>query len=280
MSNFTLIIISQLEAIVERNRKAYIARQEKLQELYKEENENIAPTLDRHGRLHAPCRGYRIPDSIQNLYDFSDDYSERIFEKGNYLPVPINDEFSFFYANSPEFSQYESFRIEGDMIQEFKNLEEKAKELFLPISFKYSRVWQYNDVDCCYVTVKSIWKSVINSVKEQMTIIQEAERIEKAAKIAEEKANKGVAPEGRHVVHGKVTNIKREDSIYGSVWKMTVLLDNKSTVFGSIPQNILDIEHGDLVSFTATFNHAKDDNTHSFFKRPSKATFESAKVTA
>lgn len=278
MSNFTIITSNKIEATVERNRKAYIERQEKLQNLYKEENENLPPKVDCKGRLHAPCRGYRIPDNIQNIFDFTDDYSERIFEKGSYLPMPINDEFLFFNgSNSYDFDFFEEFRIEGDMIKEFKKLEEMTSQF--PISFQYSRTWEYNNQQCCYVTVKSIWKSITNIVKEQMNAIEEEIRIEKEKAAAEAKAKKGTAPEGRETVTGKVVNFKGKESYYGVTWKMTVVLENGATVYGSIPQSIIEVERGDTVHFTATFEHAKDDHTHAYFKRPSKATYESAKET-
>ena len=41
-------------------------------------------------------------------------------------------------------------------------------------------------------------------------------------------------------------------------------------------ENIEDVDKGDVVTFTATFTRAQDDNTHAFYKRPSKANVVTA----
>lgn len=61
------------------------------------------------------------------------------------------------------------------------------------------------------------------------------------------------------------------DSYYGIQFKMFVELENGSTIYGSLPSKISEAEIGDKVSFSANFTHADDDDTHAFFKRPTKA---------
>ena len=65
----------------------------------------------------------------------------------------------------------------------------------------------------------------------------------------------------------------------GVDFKMLVELENKSTVWGSQISSLIDVDAdiGDLIEFTATFTQAENDDTHSFYKRPSKAKIISKK---
>ena len=81
--------------------------------------------------------------------------------------------------------------------------------------------------------------------------------------------NKGDAPEGRVTVSGTVTSVKVYEDYYGVQCKMMVVLENGATVYGSLPKSI-PFEYRGKVQFTATFELAKDDKTHAFYKRPSK----------
>lgn len=101
----------------------------------------------------------------------------------------------------------------------------------------------------------------------------EAAIVEAKEKVkSERRAMKGEAPEGKLSVKGKIVFIKRFVPLsvydYGSD-KMLVELENKSTVFGTLPKCISDAAIGDEVEFSATFEVARDDKTHAFFKRPS-----------
>lgn len=280
MKNFIATIFSKVDAIVEKNRQAYIKRQEDLKNLYKEENENLDPTIDCNGRFHAPCRGYRIPERAHTLFDFTNDYSETIFEKGAYLPMPINDEFNFFTGASYNFPKFEKFLLEGEMIEIFKQIKEKSEDK--PFTLEFSRTWEYRNTTCCYVTVKSIWNSVISVFKNEMAAVLEKAKIEKEKKKAEERANKGVAPVGKSVVTGTVRHIKDDINVFAGravqTWKMLVVLENGATVFGTIPKSIIAVETGDVVTFTATFKNTPDDNTHSYYSRPSKASFKATET--
>ena len=96
--------------------------------------------------------------------------------------------------------------------------------------------------------------------------------IEEAAR-KEQRAAAGPAPEGRVEVTGIITKIQeREGYMPGTVdYKMTVLLENGSRVWTTLPAAISQADQGDTVTFTATFERSADDETFAFGKRPSKA---------
>jgi len=102
--------------------------------------------------------------------------------------------------------------------------------------------------------------------------IQQAER-------AKQREAAGPAPEGRVQVAGIVTKVQeREGYMLDTVtYKMTVLLENGSRVWTTVPSAISDVEPGDRIQFTATFEHSADDATFAFGKRPSKASITERK---
>lgn len=287
MQNFISLITLNVNTIIERNRALYEKRLNLVTESYKVENEGLSPNIDKKGRLHAPCNGYKIPDRQLSLCDFTACYDEKLFRKGEFLPNPItDDQFFFFSGASYDKSFKTSFCLEesDEMMTAFKTLQEESNDL--PFDISFSRSWTFNKKTYCHVNVKSGWKSIISLFEEQMSIItEEKEAIEKARKAieaAERKALKGVAPTGRKKVKGTVTNIKMyEGYAYNTVtYKMLVTLENGATVFGSIPSSIIDVEKGETVEFTATFEENEEDNTHSFYKRPSKAIIVKESVEA
>lgn len=77
--------------------------------------------------------------------------------------------------------------------------------------------------------------------------------------------------EGRIVITGEVLSVKWQDSDYGGSLKMLVKDDRNFKVWGTVPSSI-EVERGNRVTFTATVEQSKDDETFGFFKRPSKAT--------
>src|ERR1051326_2340666 len=105
-------------------------------------------------------------------------------------------------------------------------------------------------------------------------IQKEIERAERA----KQRAEAGPAPEGRVAVRGTVSTIKEYASDFGGgyynddavVVKMTVILENGSRVWVTVPSNI-DPKPGDVVEFRATFTRAEDDPTFAKGKRPSNA---------
>jgi len=131
--------------------------------------------------------------------------------------------------------------------------------------------------------IKSILSQVNSSnrlsEKQEAFIKQLIEQVEE--KEAKQRA-KGEAPQGRTAVSGLVVCTKVQDSEYGQQLKMLVELDNKATVWGTIPSKFLDLcfekgytildnsVKGNRISFEAEFIRAEGDNTHAFYKRPTK----------
>jgi hypothetical protein len=76
---------------------------------------------------------------------------------------------------------------------------------------------------------------------------------------------------GRHEVSGTVLSMKEVDvqsfSYHGATtaWKLLIRLDNGSKVWGS---RFANLEKGDTIRFTATFEQSKDDPKFGFYKRP------------
>lgn len=270
-------ILSNVSIITIKNKSLYEKRTERLNNAYAEANGNIPPTIDPKQRLHAPKDGYVIPSIQVNHCDFEEKYVDRLFGKGEYLPNPIREdqEFYFFHKTNKEFKHSTSIKLESEeFIELFKNIDLEDK----PFSFKFSKSWTFNEEKNCYLTIHGAWKSVTEEfffMHKEYTDIVKSEREEKREEERLRKlALKGIAPIGKDSINGTIISIKEKEGYMENsiVLKVLIELENKSTVYGNLPKSLYDAEKGSQVSFTATFNKASDtDNTHSFFKRPSKA---------
>lgn len=76
--------------------------------------------------------------------------------------------------------------------------------------------------------------------------------------------------EGRINITGTILVTKWQDSDYGGSLKMMVRDDRGFRVWGTVPSK-LTVEKGDRVTFTATVEASRDDETFGFFKRPTQA---------
>lgn len=86
----------------------------------------------------------------------------------------------------------------------------------------------------------------------------------------EEKALKGIAPEGKLRIKATVRSTKIiPDELYGPSVKMMVVLENGSTAYGTLPKAV-PLDYRGEIEFNATFTHSFNDITHAFFKRPTK----------
>lgn len=230
-------------------------------------NHDLEPTEDRHGRLHAPCDGY--------------EWEGGPYQGGSYLPFPL--EFWEMLEErtgrpcGPSGASAASYGTK----QRVKVTTSEAEEIRVACN-KYADVAigkTWDDGVTCYVYIQTTRNKLIELIAdfraEQEAALKAVRNAEQAAK----RALKGEAPEGRCVVKGRILKFKAVEgerfSYYSSgiQYKMLVELENLSTVWGSQPSNIGDAEVGDVVQFTATFERAKDDNTHAFYKRPSKFSF-------
>ena len=274
MNTFANTIIKSSTIIVEKNKKNYNKRLERVNNAYCEENENISPNIDEKGRFHAPCHGYRIPERVLNTCDFSDCYDEKLFSKGEYLPNPLDmDEFKFFYNNNVNgFNFSTRFRVSGTELSSFKYLQSILSSN-LPFTVSFGKSWIYNNEETCNVYISAAWQSIISLFNDEMKKIEN----EKKAKIEAEqlliKSKKGKIKEGKQTISCIVSFFKTVEAYMGGLEKkMIVTLENGSTAFGSIPKSIYDnVKLNDKITFTATFQSSLNDDTHGYFKRPSKA---------
>lgn len=81
---------------------------------------------------------------------------------------------------------------------------------------------------------------------------------------------KGIVPEGRMELQGTVMKLKVELGPYGPSMKMLVQLQNKGTIWGTVPKSISHVQERQQIQFTATVRQSKDAS-HGFFSRPSKS---------
>lgn len=91
----------------------------------------------------------------------------------------------------------------------------------------------------------------------------------------EDRANAEPCPKGKVEFKGQIINIKNQSSFYGTQTKMLVKSDTGFLAFGTLPRGLGDdnVQRGDRVQFTATFNPTEKDTKFGFFKRPTKAIF-------
>ena len=103
------------------------------------------------------------------------------------------------------------------------------------------------------------------------------QRAERATQEAARRATAQPAPQGRVTVEGQVVGVKEHQMEgYGyrvdevTVFKMTVLLDNGSKVWLTLPSGFSSQEvRGRRIRVTATFTRSNTDPTFAFGKRPS-----------
>lgn len=129
--------------------------------------------------------------------------------------------------------------------------------------------FQKQGVDTCYVYIEAASKGYINIIRNFLEEINNKQK-----EIQEQnKPKKGIAPEGKQVITGTILGLPCTENYYGIQLKMFVELENGSTVYGSLPSKLYEAEIGDKIQFSANFTHAEKDNTHAFFKRPTKPQF-------
>ena len=228
--------------------KRFNTFQQNLVESLETANQNVAPNVDSLGRLHAPVHGYLGGDFYDTLYG-----------KGQFIPMPEQDFDTFFGNNFPTKTFSDRITIATSIIESIK---ESSKYDGIEISF--GKEYVKNGIACANAYIKGCNLTYIKIAKE---ILQKTMNSIKPVAV-----EKGEAPIGRQTIKATVLTTKLFDGFYGMEYKMMVELENNSTVYGSVPSSLGIVECGVQIQFTATFSHATDDNTHAFFKRPSKAT--------
>lgn len=257
----------QVLAFLKKRQQITNKRKADIEKAFCEKNSDLAPVLDSKGRYHAPCDGYALP--ILASVDYNDGYEGRIFGKGEFLPIPVDLEGEIILGSgsTSNFEYTGRIMLEGDDLAAVCALKLRGTTLEAGQSW----ISDTTKNKTAYVYIKAYSKELRNLVVE--LIKQHFEDVKNKQKEAAKKA-KGIAPSGDKIkVRGTVLAIKSQDGYaYNSVdWKMLVELENKSTVWGSIPNGILTpVQKGMVVEFTANFEQSEEDKTHAFYKRPTK----------
>lgn len=224
-----------------------------------ESNNNIAPNYDRTGRPHAPVDGYIV--------------NEKSYGKGEFIPLYKNlDDIHYIsdYTN-----HCHKIRIVGK--KEDADIINKATG----VTCSAGTTWSNGN---CYLYIKCVTKGIKNIIREYQSDIIAEEKARKEALLAEKKAAKGDVPTGKIEVKGKVVSYKLQENHFAynapCVPKIVVELDNGATVFGTLPTKLDDQYGRDIVGkilrFCATVEASKDDNSHGYYKRPTKPMVEGA----
>ncbi|BBC78140.1 Hypothetical protein KNT65_gp092 [Escherichia phage EcS1] len=250
--------------LIEENRAAYRAQRKRVEQRAYELNAGwtkskygrdsfdrcVSPTWGKDDRPHAPFDGYLWENELGEV---------EAYHAGSYLPYVTELE----SMDKPEYTGdhgWWKLRLTFNMYLELKAFN------FIEMKAPY-KLWDLGETRVGMVEVrahKNILKAIQAHSEQWFNNYYESL-----------KANKGEAPVGKLVVKGIVVSVKDWMDIYGPVFKMTVRLENGATVYGSLPKAVPADYRGEI-EFKATFEHAKDDNTHSFFKRPSSVVFNEA----
>lgn len=110
------------------------------------------------------------------------------------------------------------------------------------------------------------------SEKQVAAVLRSRDRdAEFAAKREAEKATASPVITGRVDITGEIVSLKWKDSDFGGSMKMLVRDDRGFKVWGTQPASLGNAEKGDRVTFTASVETSRDDETFGFFKRPTGA---------
>ena len=234
----------------------FVAIRDRVSESAATANNDQAPTIDDNGRFHAPCDGYS--------------WLQEVYPAGAFPPFP------------PGYSDSAPLDVAGGatgkksrVVTTVSELPSIKNAIAHHATVTAGKTW--SDGVSCYVYIQSPRKGLHTAISAWNDSQVTQKVAEAAQKVAEPAKAKGTAPTGRQSVTGVVLAIKEVQgpsfSYYdcGLSYKLMIELPNGATVYGSRPGSLCDVEVGQTVEFTATFEQADGDETHAFYKRPSKA---------
>lgn len=262
-------LVSTIADFAVSNNENYIKMRERVMRRAAEMNEDVAPTIGSDGRLHSPHDGYYWDDNVYHggsYLPFTADMWEMLVESSAGL-VKLYDK----SKHDQKLRIKSDLKTYNELVSALADLEEKGIKLKANLS--HGAVW--GDEDTCYIYLVTRHMALVNALRTHLDELRAEEELKREKRLAELKALKGTAPKGRVSVVGKIVNLK-EDMTYFSYHgelsiKAFIELENKSTVYGTIPSSIYEAKKGDVIEFVASFEHANDDETHAFYKRPAKA---------
>lgn len=256
-----------ITSLIEENRKAHQDRRAKVEKRAMELNagwtktrygregfdKGVAPTWGVDDRPHAPFDGYLWENELGEVESY---------HGGSYLPYVTELD----YLDKPEYTGdhgWWKLRLTSDMLSELMILRHETQCIEIRTPYKK---WTLEDNTIVVMSEVRAHKTILKA-------IQSASEEWFNNYYSSLKVNKGEAPVGKQVVKGKVVSTKVYQDYWGVSAKMMVRLENGATVYGSLP-GIVDINYRGTIEFKATFEQAKDDSTHAFFKRPSSVKIE------
>lgn len=249
------VVIAIKEAF-EQYRAESAARRARIEAAWKAENDDLAPTIDRNGRMHAPCDGYCIPVDV----DYRGDYDGHVFGAGEYLPVPLTDEDDYFGGYNLNLSRFDYRKKVRATLADIESVMLIAKDYGIEV--KHGKSWSDNGTTMAYAYVTGIRKMVDVTVAALEKV--------KPAPIPDPEVYIG---EGRMTVRGTIVHTKLQEvmqfSYYSpmNAYKMLVKTPEGAKLWGTLPSAV-DPEYRGEIEFTATFT--KGDNGMTWFKRPAK----------
>ncbi|APX10066.1 hypothetical protein SL034_004322 [Vibrio harveyi] len=246
-----MTLIAKLQNHTKACNARFSAMQERIHNAYEAQN-GEAPNVDDNGQFHAPYDGY-------------EGVNGGLYAKGQFIPNPFETDEETFYGRSFSSFTYESRKqVAGDFLKEVRELAENDLD---GVKLSFGKEFDKQGTKTAYVYIKAHSKGYFNIVIAflESGIEQQKEVIEAAKPV------KGIAPTGKQMIKGVVLGLPVYEGYYGAEYKMMIELENHSTVFGSLPKSLYDAKIGDSVEFSATFEHSPEDDTHAFFKRPTKA---------
>ena len=250
------VVIAIKEAF-EQYRAESAARRARIEAAWKAENDDLAPTIDRNGRMHAPCDGYCIPVDV----DYRGDYDGHVFGAGEYLPVPLTDEDDYFGGYNLNLSRFDYRKKVRATLSDIESVMLIAKDYGIEV--KHGKSWSDNGTTMAYAYVTGIRKMVDVTVSALEKV--------KPAPIPDPEVYIG---EGRMTVRGTVVHTKAEDTIAyyaynrpAITFKMLVKTPEGAKLWGTLPACVPSDYRGEI-EFTATME--KGSNGMTWFKRPAK----------
>lgn len=239
--------------------KRFQTIQERVMKELQDNNAGLIPNVDCLGRLHASCDSYN-------------DVNDNVYLKGQFIPMPETEDDCFFGVPVSSKEIKTRIQIFGSLITDINELID-LNTVLNGITFGLGKTFKKSGLDTCFLYVNAASHGYLNITRDfietKLQEIKDKIELETPAKL------KGVAPEGKQSIQGVVLGTPVVEDFYGYTCKVFVELENGSTVYGTLPSKICDVEIGETIAFTANFNHALDDNTHAFFKRPSKPSIVS-----
>ena len=212
------------------------------------DNEGLAPVVDRIGKWHSPCDGYY--DSV----------SDKFYAAGEFLPMPEVESDCFSGACYPKTVFKDRVILSGKALDSVKSLSNVDG-----VTLSTGKEFVKDGIKSAYLYINSHSKGHLKAIIDWAKNAVEEEKPEQPV------IGKGEIEPGKQTVKATVIAIKLVESDFGVSMKLFAELENKATVYGTLPAALANCDRGDKIEFTATFEQANDDKTHAFYKRPSKA---------